>query len=244
MTDAPKTDTKAAKPAAPSKPRDIAKPVAASETAPAAPVAKAAVKKAPVKKAAVKTASAKKPVAKAAPKKSATKKPVAKKAAPKPAAAKKTNTAAAAPAAQAKVGIDMNQTLETMTTASNEAVKEGFEKTLSAVNDASKFHKETVDAIIESATVTGKGIETVNSNAVAYAKSAMEESVAVTKAVASAKSVQEIFEIQSDYAKSAMDTYLSELNKTSELFSDLMKNSVKPINDRVSAAIDLAQSQR
>ena len=138
----------------------------------------------------------------------------------------------------------MNQTLETMTSASNEAVKEGFEKTLSAVNDASKFHKETVDAMIESATVTGKGIETVNSNAVAYAKSAMEESVAVTKAVASAKSVQEIFEIQSDYAKSAMDTYLSELNKTSELFSDLMKNSVKPINDRVSAVIDLAQSQR
>lgn len=240
MTDAPKTESKAVKPTAPSKPREIAKPAATAAEAPKAePVAKVAAKKAPVKKAAVK-----KTVAKATPKKSAAKKPVAKKAAPKPAAATKTKPAAAAPAAQAKVGIDMNQTLETMTSASNEAVKEGFEKTLSAVNDASKFHKETVDAMIESATVTGKGIETVNSNAVAYAKSAMEESVAVTKAVASAKSVQEIFEIQSDYAKSAMDTYLSELNKTSELFSDLMKNSVKPINDRVSAVIDLAQSQR
>ncbi|MBR9825520.1 MAG: TIGR01841 family phasin [Alphaproteobacteria bacterium] len=138
----------------------------------------------------------------------------------------------------------MNQTIETMTSASNEAIKEGFEKTLSAVNDASGFHKENMDAVIESATVAGKGIEAVNANAVAYAKSAMEEGVAVAKAVSSAKSVQEIFEIQSDYAKSSMDAYLAELNKTSELFSDLMKSSVKPLNDRVSAAVELAQSQR
>ncbi len=213
----------ASKAKSPSKPRAVAKTAAADKTVTRKP---AAAKKPAAKKPAPRKAAPKKPAAPATPK------PETKVAAPEPATL------------TPKVEITMNQTIETMTSASNEALKEGFEKTLSAVNDASAFHKDTIDAVIESVTVAGKGVETVNSNAVSYAKSAMEESVAVAKAVSSAKSVQEIFEIQSDYAKSTMDTYLSELNKTSELMSDLMKNSFKPLNDRVSAAVELAQSQR
>lgn len=228
---APKAETAAEKPAAeakakpktPSNPRDVSKASA------------------PEKASTRKTTAAKKPAAK---------KPATRKAAPKKAAApakpkvETKSDAAPAPANKPKVEMTMNQTIETMTSASNEAIKEGFEKTLSAVNDASSFHKETIDALIESATVAGKGVETVNANAVTYAKSAMEEGVAVAKAVSSAKSVQEIFEIQSDYAKSTMDAYLSELNKTSELMSELVKNTVKPLNDRVTAVVELAQSQR
>lgn len=234
----------------------------AKETKPAAAKAEAAAVKASASKAKSKTPSKPREVSKPAQtektstrKTTAAKKPAAKKSAPRKAAPKKpavsakpsveTKSAAATQtAAKPKVEMTMNQTIETMTSASNEAIKEGFEKTLSAVNDASSFHKETIDAIIESATVAGKGVETVNANAVSYAKTAMEEGVAVAKAVSSAKSVQEIFEIQSDYAKSTMDTYLSELNKTSELMSDMVKNTFKPLNDRVSAAVELAQSQR
>lgn len=226
------TDVTETKPAA-IEAKTADKPKAAVRKAPSKPGAKK-----PATKSARKTPATKKRAAKAKPKTSA-----AKPAAPaKPKSIKSAAAKTAAP--EIKVGNTMNQTIETMTSASNEALKEGFEKTISAVNDASAFQKETMDAVIESATVAGKGIETVNANTVAYVKSAMEEGVAVTKAVASAKSVQEIFEIQSEYAKSSMDNYLAELNKTSELFSDLFKTSFKPLNDRVSAAVDLAQSQR
>ena len=235
MTDVTETNPEAGKAETAEQPKAAAKKAAPSKPGtkkPALKTASAATKRAR------KTTATKKTAAKPAPKKTATKKATSAK--PKTVKAAVAKTAAA----QTKVGNTMNQTIETMTSASNDAMKEGLEKTLNAVNEASAFHKDTVDAVIESATVAGKGIETVNANAVAYAKAAMEEGVAVTKAVASAKSVQEMFEIQSDYAKSSMDTYLSELNKTSELFSDLFKNSFKPLNDRVSAAVDLAQSQR
>ena len=99
-------------------------------------------------------------------------------------------------------------------------------------------------ALIASATVAGKGVETANTNAVTYAKSLMEDSVSATKAFASAKSVQEIFEIQSEFTKTAMDNYLAELNKTTDLFSDMFKDTLKPLNERVSAAVELAQTQR
>jgi len=219
---------KAAKPAAVENTAAPAKPLAVKPAARAKPAAKA-------------QAAKKKPVAS---KPAVTKKP--KLVASKPAAPAKPKPAASKPAAkpQTKTSKLMNNSIESMTAATNDSFKEGFEKTLSAVNDASAFHKDTVEAVIESATVTGKGLETVGTNAAAYAKTAMEEGVAATKALSSAKSMQEIFEIQSNYAKSAMGSYLAELNKTTELFSGLVKDGAKPLNTRFAAVAELAQSQR
>ena len=210
---------------------------AAKATAPSAP--KRAPGKAKTVKATAKASPAKPKVA------SKPKSVVARKTAPSNPAPKATASAQTPkPAARASKSFAMNDTIESMTASSNEALKEGFEKTLKSVTEASNFQKETIDALIASATVAGKGFETANANAVTYAKSAAEDGVAVGKKLASAKSVQEVFEIQSDYTKSAMDNYLAEINKTSDLFSDLFKNSVKPLNDRVAAAMELAQVQR
>ncbi|WP_339335183.1 TIGR01841 family phasin [uncultured Maricaulis sp.] len=231
--DTPSTETQATavQAVAPSAPKSAPATAKSVKTTAKASLAK------PTKPAKAKTVKAKK----AAPKKST----VTAKSAPSKPAPK-----AAKPAPKAKLAarnaksFAMNDTIESMTAASNEALKEGFEKTLKSVTEASNFQKETVDAMIASATLAGKGFETANANAVTYAKSAMEDSVTATKKFASAKSVQEMFEIQSEFTKTAMENYLAEVNKTSELFSDLFKNSVKPINDRVSAAMEFAQTQR
>ena len=136
------------------------------------------------------------------------------------------------------------ETFETVTAASNEAIKEGLEKSLSAVNEFSAFQKDTVDAVIASATTASKSIEELNSSAIAYAKKSMEDGVAAAKTMAGAKSVQELIEIQADYTKSSLDAYLSEVNKSSDLLSTLMKDSFKPLNDRMVAAVEALQSQR
>jgi len=136
------------------------------------------------------------------------------------------------------------ETFETVTTASNEAIKEGLEKSLSAMNDLSAFQKDTVDAVISSATSTSKSIEELNASTLAFAKKSMEDGVAAAKTMAGAKSVQELIEIQADYTKSSLDAYLSEVNKASDLVSSMMKDSFKPINDRMVAAVEAVQSQR
>lgn len=136
------------------------------------------------------------------------------------------------------------ETFETMTAASNEAVKEGFEKSLNAINEFSAFQKDTVDAVIASATATSKSIEEMNSATMAYAKKSMEDGVAAAKTMAGAKSVQELIEIQADYAKSSLDAYLSEVNKHTDLMSALVKDGFKPLNDRMAAAVEAMQSQR
>lgn len=136
------------------------------------------------------------------------------------------------------------ETLDKMTQASNKAVKEGFEKSLTALNEFSAFQKETVDAVIASATTTSKSIEELNANSIAFAKKSMEDGVAAAKSMSSAKSVQELIEIQAEYTKSSLDAYLAEVNKASELMSGMFKDGFKPLNDRVSAAVEVMQSAR
>lgn len=135
-------------------------------------------------------------------------------------------------------------TIETMTTASNEALKDGFEKSMTAVNEFSAFHKDSVDAVIASSTTAAKSIEELNAANLAFAKKTMEDGMTAAKSMAGAKSVQELIEIQSDYTKSSMDALMAEMNKSSDLMSNLFKDSFKPINERFSAALELMQSQR
>ena len=139
---------------------------------------------------------------------------------------------------------EAEKTVETMTAASNEAFKEGFEKSISAMNDMSAFQRESIDAVIASATTASKSLETLNTRAVDYARKSMEDGMGAARSLASAKSVQESVEIHSDYAKSAMESYLAELNQTSELVTAMMKDTFKPLNDRFAAAVEMAQSQR
>ncbi len=136
------------------------------------------------------------------------------------------------------------ETFETISVASNEAIKEGFEKSLAAFNDVSAFQKESVDAVIASATTATKSIEEINTSMVTFAKKSMEDSVSAAKSMAAAKSVQELIEIHADYTKSALDGYLAEMNKTNDLMSGMFKDSFKPLNDRMAAAVEMMQSQR
>lgn len=136
------------------------------------------------------------------------------------------------------------QTFETVTGASNEAMKEGFEKSLGAINDFSAFQKDSVDAVIASTTTATKSMEELNASTLAFAKKSMEDSVTAAQSMAGAKSVQEFIELHADYTKSSLDSYLSEMNKSTDLVSSMVKETFKPINDRMAAAMEAMQSQR
>lgn len=232
-------ESKSAKTAAEAKPAPVAAPAKAkaSPEKAKAPAAKPAPAKAKTEAAdAPKATKSPKPAAKPAPAKASPKPATRKPSAPRQIIGDTPMAAAKKDAAQ--------ETFETVTAASNEAMKEGFEKSLSAMNEFSAFQKDTVDAVIASATTASKSFEELNTSAVAFAKKSMEDSVAAAKTMAGAKSVQDLIEIQADYTKSSLDAYLSEVNKSSDLIASLMKESFKPINDRMVAAVEAMQSQR
>jgi phasin family protein len=68
--------------------------------------------------------------------------------------------------------------------------------------------------------------------------------LATTKAVMSAKSAHEAFEIQSDFAKTVFDTYVGQINRFNEIMLSTTKETIEPIQGRVQAWVDVVQSTR
>jgi hypothetical protein len=56
--------------------------------------------------------------------------------------------------------------------------------------------------------------------------------------------VQEAVELQTAWAKSALEAYIAQVSKASEIVSASIKDSVKPLNERASAAVEKFQAAR
>ena len=96
-------------------------------------------------------------------------------------------------------------TVDQFTAAPNVAFKDGVEKTLAALNDANAHSKKNLEAVVASVTAATKGAEALGAQAMAYSKTSFETQVAAAKSLTSAKSVQEVVELQTSFAKSALE---------------------------------------
>ena len=135
-------------------------------------------------------------------------------------------------------------TVEQFTTASNVAFKEGVEKGLAALNEMNTHSKKNLEAVVASATASAKGAEALGAQAMAFSKAVFDTQVSAAKSLAGAKSVQEVVELQTAFAKSALETYMAEFAKMSETVSASVKESMKPLNERVTATVEKFQAVR
>ena len=107
-------------------------------------------------------------------------------------------------------------TVDTFTTASSAAFKDGVEKSLAALNEANTVSKKNLEALIASVTAATKGAEALGAQAMAFSKAVFDTNVTAAKSLAGAKSVQEVVELQTAFAKSALETCMAEFGRMSE----------------------------
>ena len=66
-----------------------------------------------------------------------------------------------------------------------------------------------------------------------YAKKAMQDSSEFFAKLTSLKEPAKVMELQSEYMKSAYETFAVESKKLSELYADLFKQTTKPLQDLI-----------
>lgn len=138
----------------------------------------------------------------------------------------------------------VKSTVEQFTTATNAAFRDNVEKSLAALNEANSVSKKNLEALIASVAAATKGAEELGAQAIAFSKVSFENQVSAAKALSGAKSVQEVVELQTAFAKSAVEAYMAEMGKMSEIISASAKDSMKPLNERVTAVVEKIQSAR
>jgi len=136
------------------------------------------------------------------------------------------------------------EAVEQVMTNGNEAMKNGMETWTKAVERFSGFGKENVEAYMKASTAVTKAVERINGEVFAFSKQQVEDGVAAFKAVSGAKSVHQAWEVQSDFAKSALDAYIAQATKINDLWMAAAKQAVEPLNARFSAFTEAVQEVR
>jgi phasin family protein len=126
----------------------------------------------------------------------------------------------------------------------DQAFREGMDKSLTALNELNAQSKCNLEAVVASVTAATKGAEALSAQAVAYTKKTVEGQVEQARALSGARSVQEVVELQTTYAKSALESYVAELSRLSETLSGAVKESFRPLNERATAVVETLQAVR
>ena len=134
--------------------------------------------------------------------------------------------------------------IETAQAAGAKAFREGMDKSVASLAELNAHGKKNLEAMVESATVAQKGAEALSQQALGFAKTSWEEGVAASKELSTARSVQEFFELQTSWAKKSMERYVAEMTKANEIMTATVKDSLKPINERVTASVETFQAAR
>ena len=113
------------------------------------------------------------------------------------------------------------------TTISPEAIADrGFK----LLGDVADFTKANADAFVASSTVAANGLQALAQKVSAYGQLQAEAATTAVKGLTSAKSPSDLFKLQSDYARAAFDSLVSESSKVADEVGKLVGEIVQPIS--------------
>jgi hypothetical protein len=96
-----------------------------------------------------------------------------------------------------------------------------------------RLSKEGFDATVRSFAEVNKGFQALTAEMTDYSKRAFEDGCRAWEQLVGAKSFERAFEIQSQYAKNAFDSYIAEVSRLGELYASLARNAYKPVEQAV-----------
>ncbi|HEV7411597.1 MAG TPA: phasin family protein [Bradyrhizobium sp.] len=101
------------------------------------------------------------------------------------------------------------------------------------VEDIQQYGKQHIESVVASATTVQTGLQAIASAYGEYTKKSFEDTKSFVEKLSGVRSLDKAFEVQTDYAKSAYETFVTESQKIAGMYSDLAKQSFKPLEGMV-----------
>jgi len=101
------------------------------------------------------------------------------------------------------------------------------------VEDIQQYGKEHLDTVVASATTLQNGIQAIASAYGDYTKKSFEDTKSMVEKLSGVKSLDKAIEVQTEFAKSAYETFVAESQKIAGLYTDLAKQTFKPFEGLV-----------
>jgi phasin family protein len=101
------------------------------------------------------------------------------------------------------------------------------------VEDIQQYGKEHLETVVASATTLQNGIQTIATAYGDYTKKSFEDTKSFVEKLSGVKSLDKAIEVQTEFAKSAYETFVAESQKIAGLYTDLAKQTFKPFEGMV-----------
>jgi len=97
------------------------------------------------------------------------------------------------------------------------------------VEDIQSYGKEHLETVVASATTVQNGLQAIASAYGDYTKKSFEDTKSFVEKLSGVKSLDKAIEVQTEFAKSAYETFVAESQKIAGLYTDLAKQAYKPV---------------
>lgn len=102
------------------------------------------------------------------------------------------------------------------------------------VEDFQNYGKEHFETYVASATSVQHGLQAIASAYGDYTKKSFEDTKSFVEKLSGVKSLDKAVEAQTEFARSAYETFVAESQKIAGLYGDLAKQAFKPVETAVS----------
>ncbi|GGI90716.1 hypothetical protein GCM10007973_28800 [Polymorphobacter multimanifer] len=128
--------------------------------------------------------------------------------------------------------------MEQMTAKSKEAI----ETSMKTMDEMADLARGNVEAVIASARAATTGLEQVAAHVTESSRKSFEEMTAAAKLMASAKTPNELMQLQTEFAKSQFDGVVAEFSKMTEMMMKISGDIVAPEQNRMAISTDKMKS--
>ncbi len=117
-------------------------------------------------------------------------------------------------------------------------VNQSMEKVVKSTEDFVAFGQGNVDAFVKSSQIWTAGVQDLSKQVAASAQAQFDETVSVFKAMTGMKSLKDMFELQSSFAKAALEKSMTESSKLTDASMKLTEQALAPIAARMTTAVE------
>jgi len=97
------------------------------------------------------------------------------------------------------------------------------------VEDIQQYGKEHLDTVVASATTVQTGLQAIASAYGDYTKKSFEDTKSFVEKLSGVKSLEKAIEVQTEFAKSSYESFVAESQKIAGLYTNLAKQTFKPL---------------
>lgn len=120
----------------------------------------------------------------------------------------------------------------------NTDMKEGVEKAMKTAEEFVAFGQGNLEAIVKSGQIWANGLQDMGKQIAASAQAQFDETLSAFRAISGAKSVKDAFDLQTGFARAAIEKTLAESGRLTENSVKLTEQALAPLTQRWALAVE------